>query len=211
MCAQYLTKNDTTQIHDFIDKIKKEDLISTASYDEGEMLAKFNLFSEDIQLQLAKCSIHIAVIGAGQKTFGQIKHNGQIMEIEEIFKDNNIKYNLGQNFKYESDMLSSRRLVRLFRYLISEFIKKTNKNSYLWRKYSDQNMDFSYICFPGAEHLVEKETEAIYLMSTYNNMDTLRNTKFLEKLERTYIARGIMTPEVFKQKLKEIKEKEDQI
>jgi hypothetical protein len=206
MCAQYLKKNDTTQISDFIDKIKTEDLISTVSYNEGEMLLKFNQYSEDVQIQLAKCAVHIAIIGSGQKTFGQIKHKNSVLEIEDIFKENNIKYNLGQNSKYDSDSLSSRRLVRLLRYLISEFIKKTGKTSYLWKKYSDQIEEYKHICFPGAEHLIEKESDAIYLMSTYNNLDSLKNTKFVEKIERTYIARGIMTPEVFKQKLKEINE-----
>jgi len=84
--------------------------------------------------------------------------------------------------------------VRLLRYHIQKFIIESNRPSYLWLKYSDRNKDFINICFPGGEHLVEKEIEAQYLINTYSVLDKSQNTFFIKRLERVFIARGILKP-----------------
>jgi len=49
-------------------------------------------------------------------------------------------------------------------------------------------------CFPGAEHIVETEEQAKYLLNTYMNLDAALGTKFQKRLERVYFARKILKP-----------------
>jgi len=50
------------------------------------------------------------------------------------------------------------------------------------------------ICFPGGEHLIENELEAMYMINTYKNIDLQIGTKFVDRLERIFIARRILLP-----------------
>jgi len=181
--------------------IKDTDLISADSYNEEEMLKKFNTIDKEGQQLLLKCAIHVSIIGSGNKTYGMVRNDkGNVVEIKDIFSKYNISYNKNINEKYDKDTLSSRRLVRLLRYHIQKFIRETNRPSYLWLKYSDTNKDMVDICFPGGEHLVETQEQAIYLLNTYKYLDSLINTKFQRRLERVFIARRILEPSFFTKK-----------
>jgi len=120
-----------------------------------------------------------------------------IVKLEDLFKRNNIKFNEKLNEKYNPSELSARRLVRLFRCQIKEFIVKTKRASYLYLKYSNKDEKYMHICFPGGEHLVKTEDEAIYLYGVYANLDMIQGTKFCQRLQRVYIARGILSPQFF--------------
>jgi len=96
---------------------------------------------------------------------------------------------------YAEDELSARRLIRLHRYNIQNFIKEQKKPSYLWTKYSIKKPEFSHCCFPGAEHLIENQDEALYLLDTYKNLDLRMNTKFCVRIQRVFIARNIFKPD----------------
>jgi len=75
-----------------------------------------------------------------------------------------------------------------------EFIKNSSRPSYLWLKYSTKDPKFMLICFPGAEHMVETKEEAMYLIETYKNLDSMMKTSFVIRLKRVFIARKIFTP-----------------
>jgi len=108
-----------------------------------------------------------------------IRNNeNKVFEIKDIFSKYNIVFNRNINEKYDKDTLSARRLVRLLRYHIQNFILKTNRPSYLWLKYSDKNKLMIPICFPGGEHLVENEEQAIYMLNTYKMLDINFKNKF---------------------------------
>jgi len=171
-----------------------EDLISADNYNEQKILLKIlNYQKDEIQL-LLRCAIQISIIGAGNKNYGFIRDlNGNVVEIVTIFDKYRILYNKNINERYKEDDLSARRLVRFFRLHIQKFIEKTNRPSYLWLKYSDKNVDYIRICFPGAEHLVTTKEEANYIMNAYKNLDRLLGTKFMTRLERVFIARGLYT------------------
>jgi len=174
---------------------KVDDLISADSYNEEMIMNKYNSIDDIGRMLLLRCSIHISIIGSGNKTYGSIRNEkGEVVEIKDIFNKYNILYNKSQNEKYEKDLLSARRLVRLLRYHIQKFINDTNRPSYLWLKYSDKNIKFISICFPGAEHLVETKEDALYLILTYKNLDIILKTKFVERIKRVYIARGLYSP-----------------
>jgi len=175
--------------------VKVDDLISADSYNEEEIVNRINQIDDEGKTLLLKCAIHIAIIGGGNKTFGSIRDKDtKVIEIKAIFDKYKVVYNKNINEKYDKSQLSARRLVRLFRVHVQKFILETNRPSYLWLKYSDRNNEMIRICFPGAEHLVENLDEAMYLINTYTNLDNVLNTKFAVRLERVFIARGILKP-----------------
>jgi len=178
--------------------VSNDDLISADSYNEEEIVKKFNTIDKLGQELLLKCAIHIAIIGSGNKTFGSIRNkDGEVIEIKNIFNKYIINYNKNQNEKYDKNTLSARRLVRLLRFHIKKFINENNRPSYLWLKYSSREKDMMSICFPGGEHLVENEQQAIYLLETYKGIDLSLKTQFCKRLERIFIARRILRPEYF--------------
>jgi len=192
---QYLGSVDLLKVIPLVE-VHVDDLISADSYNETELLAKFNLLDKGAKELLIKCAIHISIIGSGNKTYGSIRHGNEVLEIKSIFAKYGIVYNKNINEKYEKNQLSARRLVRLLRFHIQQFIKQSKRPSYLWLKYSDRDPDMMDICFPGGEHLVENIKQAEYLLNTYKNLDAILNTKFKQRLERVYIARGIIKPTV---------------
>jgi len=151
--------------------------------------------SSDVKHLLYKAALQLAIIGFGNKNYGSIRvSDTEIIQLKDLFDKYNIKYNEKIGAKYAEDDLSARRLLRLFRYQIQEFILKTKRPSYLWLKYSDKNLKFMDVCFPGGEHLVENKEQALHVAKTYNKLDEIMKTKFIERLRRVYIARNLFTP-----------------
>jgi len=192
---QYLDK-DTLLNEIKYNKIEITDLISNDSYHEQMITDKFNSFSSDVQGLLLKCAIHIAIIGYGNRTYGMIRDNeGNVVSIQSIFDKYKICYNKNLNEKYDKDTISARRLIRLLRYHIQRFILETGRPSYLWLKYSNKDLTKMSICFPGGEHLVTTIEDANYILNTYKVLDSLLGTRFVSRLRRVFIARGICPPE----------------
>jgi len=199
---QYLTKNDLTKTINYIN-VKPEDLGSTDTYNESKILQNYKALPLEGQELVYKAAIQLAIIGYGNKNYGFIRINdNEVITLDQIFKKYNIKFMEQQNSKYDDSSLSARRLTRLFRYHTSEFIITTNRPSYLYLKYSDKNPKYMAICFPGGEHLVETKDQALYLYQTYKNLDNIMNTKFCQRLQRIYIARGIIEPQFFAEQVK---------
>jgi len=193
---QYLDKTELLKNVPYHD-ISSEELVSADSYNEEEIMRKFVSFDKNTQELLLKCAIHVSVIGSGNKTFGSIRdkvNSNNVFEIKTILDKFGILYNKNINEKYQKDALSIRRLVRLLRYHIQKFIETNNRPSYLWLKYSDRDKTMMNICFPGGEHLIENIEQAKYLLNTYKILDKNLNTKFQVRLERVFIARGIIKP-----------------
>jgi len=190
---QYLGEKELLENIDYFD-VKDTDLISSDSYNEEEIMKKFNLFDKKAKELLLKCAIHIAVIGYGNKTFGMIRDGDKVYDISALFSNYGIVYNRNINEKYEKDTLSARRLVRLLRYHIQKFIIQTGRPSYLWLKYSDKDKSSIPYCFPGGEHLVKTDIEAIYMMKVYSNLDVIFGSRFQIRLQRVFVARGLLRP-----------------
>jgi hypothetical protein len=191
--AQYLGKKELLKISDST-LVDVNDLLTRDTYDEFKLTEKLKKFDKDVLIQLLKCAIQIAIVGAGKNSYGSIKHGGKEIELTEIFSRNNISYKNSEQSKLEDDELTPRRLVRLFRYQIQDFIKRTNKSSYLFRKYDlIKDSSMIHIVFPGAEHLVENEKEYKYLFEVYRNLDNNFEIKSFEnRFNRVMIARGII-------------------
>jgi len=195
---QYLDKEKLIEKIPYIN-INPSDLGSTDTYNETKIVEKYLDRNDNEKLLLYKCALQLAIVGYGNKTYGFVRTNNDKVEtVEEIFKRNNVKFSEKLNAKYDDGELSARRLIRLFRHQIQNFINVNNKPSYLWNKYASKiEKKYIDICFPGGEHLVKTPEEAEFLLNTYGNLDNIMNTKFRHRLQRVFIARGILSPNYF--------------
>lgn len=173
------------------------DLISSDSYDETKIINKIKSFDEDGQCLMQLVAIHIAIIGSGNKSYGSVRYKERVYDINNIFNQYHIKSNNIIQSKLEPDDLTPRRLVRLFRHHVKDFIKRNNRASYLWLKYSDHNPKTMMFIYPGSEHIIEDELEYLELIKVYNEIDKRMNTKFFIRLQRVGIARGVLKPQKF--------------
>jgi hypothetical protein len=191
--AQYLEKTELLKVVEQ-SKIDVNDLVTQDSYDEGMLVNKLKKMDKDELTLLLKASIQIAIVGAGNNNYGSIMNNGKEIALTDIFNRNNVEYRNSKDTKLVSDQLTARRLNRLFRFQIQDFIKRTGRSSYLYRKYDYvKNPKMIHIVFPGAEHVVEKEEEVKYLFQVYKNLDEKLNiTSFKERFNRVLIARNVL-------------------
>jgi len=180
-------------------EVKPEDLGTTDTYHEEKILKKYLAYDKDVQILIYKAAIQLAIVGYGKKNYGFIRINDQkTLQLTELFDNLKIKHMENQNSKYNDDDLSARRLLRLFRLPIKKFIETYQRPSYLWLKYANkENLGFMSICYPGSEHLIKTKEEAYFLLETYGQLDTVQNTKFRLRLQRVFIARGLLNPEYF--------------
>jgi len=180
-------------------KVTKDDLGSTDTYHEEKILKKYLSYDPIAQELIYKSAIQLAIIGYGKKNYGFIRlDDKQTITLVELFKKYNIRFLEPINAKYSDDELSARRLLRLFRYQIQKFIIENNRPSYLWFKYADKSkLEMVSICFPGGEHLIETQEQGLFLLETYGRLDVQQNTKFRQRLQRIFIARGIFDPSFF--------------
>jgi len=167
-----------------------DDLISIDSYNETAILNKVLTYSPEEQKILYQISLQVAIIGVGNRNYGKIKINGEVVDMITILKKMQLSYNKNQNSLYKEDELSPRRLTRLFRAHISDYIQKTKRPSYLWFKYSNKDQKYVSICFPGGEYLDLTKEEYKYLYELYSNVDARLNTTFKTRIERIALVRG---------------------
>jgi len=196
--GQYLGKDI---LIDNIPKIKvtKDDLGSTDTYHEEKILNKYLSYDQTAKELIYKSAIQLAIIGYGKKNYGFIRLDDKsTITLVELFNKYKIRFLDPINAKYNDDELSARRLLRLFRYQIQKFIVENNRPSYLWFKYADKSkLEMMSICFPGGEHLIETQEQGVFLLETYGRLDVQQNTKFRQRLQRVFIARGIFDPSFF--------------
>jgi len=196
--GQYLSKdilvNNIPKVN-----VTADDLGSTDTYHEEKILKKYLSYDSNAKELIYKSAIQLAIIGYGKKNYGFIKLDDKnTITLIELFKKYNIRFLDPINTKYSDDELSARRLLRLFRYQIQKFIIENNRPSYLWFKYADKsNVNMVSICFPGGEHLIETQEEGLFLLNTYGKLDVAQGTKFRQRLQRVFIARGIFDPSFF--------------
>jgi hypothetical protein len=191
--SQYLDRKTLSKLVDQ-SQINVDDLVTKDSYDEGLLQQKLSKFKKEDLTLLLKATIQIAIVGAGGNNYGSIKHEGAELQVTDIYNKLGIEYRNSQNAKLDSDQLTARRLNRLFRYQVQDFIKRTGRSSYLFRKYDlVKDPKMVHIVFPGAEHLVESKDEIDYLFQVYKNLDNqLKITSFCERFNRVLIARNLL-------------------
>jgi hypothetical protein len=185
--GQYLTGD---QIQELLGEIDLSDfeLVRMDSYSDQAIYETIKKTKKEKELLCS--AIQTAVVGMGNKKYGAASLNGEIVDIEKLYKECNVKVKLDLGSVLQPGDLTGRRLQRFFRKQISDYIKKTGVASYLWRKYSDHNEKYKHLVFPGAEHFVESEDELLYLFEVYKALDHRLNIKITERIQRVYNARG---------------------
>jgi len=108
--------------------ISPTELGGSDTYHEEKILKKVLSYPKnDIEL-LLKSAIQIAIIGSGGKNLGFVYNKDKsVVDLKLLYTNLKVKHGLVQNSKLEDDDLTPRRLVRLFRYQIRNFIIKNSK------------------------------------------------------------------------------------
>lgn len=165
------------------------ELIRNDSY--SDKAVSVTIKKTKMEKELLCCAIQTAVVGMGNKTYGKVKINNKEHSIDDIYKKAGVKTRLDQGAKLEEGDLTGRRIQRFYRKYIYNFIKKTEAQPYLWRKYTTQKEQYRHCCFPGAEHCLTDKDEIAYLLSAYKRLDEVQGTQFVERMIRVFAARGI--------------------
>jgi hypothetical protein len=186
--GQYLTSAEIQKLIGDID-ISDMELVRTDSYSDSDIFTTIKKTGH--QKELLCSAIQTAIVGMGNKKYGSVAMSDKIVDIEELYKKCNVKVKLELGSNLAPGDLTGRRLQRFFRKQISDYILKSGVASYLWRKYSDQNDKYKHLVFPGAEHLVDKEDEILYLLATYKQLDNRLGTQITDRISRVLNARGL--------------------
>jgi len=187
--GQYLTGEEIQRLIGQID-LSDLELVRMDSYSDSDV---FNTVKKTgKQKELLCTAIQTSIVGIGNKKYGSVSVNGDLIDIEKLYKECGVKVKLELGAVLNPGDLTGRRLQRFFRKQISDYISRTGQASYLWRKYSTHNEDMKHIVFPGAEHMVEHKSEVAYLYDTYQELDRRLGTHIAERIQRVLNARGII-------------------
>jgi hypothetical protein len=190
MTEQYLSKE---QLKEIINVSDFEDLkvVSRDSYSDMEICKTIQ--RKKAMKPLLYCAIQTAIVGYGNKTYGEFELHGEKVDVKSLFKEFGVKDELQQSARLELGDLTPRRLQRFFRVQIKEFLEQNKEVSpYLWKKYSDHNDKHRTISFPGAESLVEDQSDALYLLKIYEELDSRLGVNITERLKRVLFARKMI-------------------
>ena len=164
-------------------------LMSQDSYNETAVGIKILKTGQVQTLLLA--TLNIAIVGMGNRKYGTFKFKNEIIEIAKVFTDCNVRIRLQANTVLSDDELTVQRLCRFFRHHIRDYLVTTGQTSYLFRKYTPHERQYSPICFRGAEYLEDlEEGQIIYLGNAFSRMDQLLNTDFAGRFGRIRLAQA---------------------
>jgi len=165
-------------------------LISVDTYSDNEI---WKAILATGKAELLLCSaIQMCVVGFGNKVYGSFKFHNKDYDIQQLFKESGVKCDLNLSAKIGPSELTPRRLQRFFRFQVYRFLEMNSSvMPYLWRKYSERDIRFRSITFPGAESLITEKDEIDYLLSTYKFLDERSNTKISDRVCRVLEARGL--------------------
>jgi hypothetical protein len=199
----------------YLKKSQLESLVPVQDYSDLKVLSQDSYSDHEIWKTIVRknavkmllyCAIQTAIVGFGNKTFGEFEYNGERVNVKALYKEYGVKDDLMLSAKIEPGDLTPRRLQRFFRVQIHNYLKTHPEVSpYLWKKYSSLESEYRAITFPGAESFVETSNEGKYLLRTYKELDQRAETKITERIQRVLLARNILKIS----EVKEILEEED--
>jgi len=172
------------------------EVISNDTINEENLLKVIseNTYKEE----LFAASLQMAIIGFGNRQYQNYKYRGEIKLLSDLFKRTGVRYNNSSKEKFDTDVLTPRRLLRLFRFQINKYLQDNSSvASYLFIKYNSSNVGMRSICFPGGEHLVSTQDEADYIYEAYKKLDESllsRNLQsgVIERIKRVLLARSFV-------------------
>jgi len=165
--------------------------MSQDTYNESQVVEAIVKTKKPFELQMA--AINMSCIGYGGKRYGQFKLKEEVVDIALLLKGVGVRLALEKDTKLNENELTPQRLCRAFRNHTREYIHKHGFETYLFRKYSDHNVQYAQICFRGSEYLDNlTKDEVDYLLVLYAKMDIERGTKIAERVKRVFQAKGYM-------------------
>jgi len=142
---------------------------------------------------LMMCALQTAIVGYGNKTYGEFKMNDESVDVKSLYKEFGVKDDLKQSARLDPGDLTPRRLQRFYRQHIKKYLESNDEvYPYLWKKYSVRDDRFRTVTFPGAESLVTNKEEAKFLLETYGELDLRLGTNIKERINRVLIARKVL-------------------
>mmetsp|Transcript_32957 Transcript_32957/g.45245 ORF Transcript_32957/g.45245 Transcript_32957/m.45245 type:complete len:187 (+) Transcript_32957:105-665(+) len=163
--------------------------LSQDTYDEREIIKTVSSVDANACYAVA---LQFALVGIVNGNFGFCKFNEKTVSIKELMDKNKILYRTSQDKenKLEPGDLTPKRLARLFRLYISNYIKETGQTSFLFYKYNPKGAHPEY-CFPTAEYLVTQE-ESTDLLIAYETLDKVleKGTNFHHRVSRIVAVRS---------------------
>lgn len=168
------------------------ELLTTDSYSDEQILKSIQRTKSFELLMLS--AIQTAVVGFGNKNYGQMKYKNEIIDICELYKILGVKTDLSFKSVIAPDILTPRRLQRFFRFEIRKYLELHDGiYTYLFKKYSSHNEAFRCCTYPGAESLVTDKSEAENLLETYVILDKKVGSNITDRIIRVLSSRGIFS------------------
>jgi len=187
--AKYLSEDQITALLGEVQVPENFMPMSQDSYNEALIASKIQKMKSPVDLLMA--SINMAIVGYGNQKYGNYRQGDDVVNLTKVFVSYNIKFNNPKSALLRDDDLTPQRLCRFYRFHIRKYILQSRSQSYLFRKYSDRNPDFSHICFRGAEYIEDLSVEqASYLLNATLNMDAKLGTNISERVIRVFEAKG---------------------
>jgi hypothetical protein len=164
--------------------------MSQDSYNEAAIIEAIKATGRVQELMC--CAINMACIGYGNKRFGNYKLNNLIKEIQPILQACGVKIALTQNAKLAEADLTPQRLCRAFRQHIRKYLlDHPNFNTYMFKKYSDQDIRFRTVLFRGAEYLDSLNAEEVEsILQAYGRMEDKFKLNMSDRVIRVFQAKG---------------------
>jgi hypothetical protein len=165
-------------------------LVSKTSYDEAELVEKILASGEAENLQLI--AIQLATKGWGNKDLGKFYNiDGQEVDIKTKLQACGFKLFQPEGQKLDKGDLTVGRLIRVFRFHISLYLKETGTKSFLILKYGTPSYRKWYEIFPFAEYFIEDQESIAELTACYTEMDEVNETTFVDRLTSVFRARQV--------------------
>jgi len=131
-------------------------------------------------------------VGWGNKEYGNVEIDEDELNIKDFFLEEGVKFMNTQNSKLKPEDVTPNRLIRIFRFDISDRLEDTGETSFLYNKYAPVGFECNtFNIFPGAEHLVTEFNDIAVLLECYKGMDLRNGTDFEGKAKIVFKARGL--------------------
>jgi len=165
---KYINEDTAAQLN--IRNIESYEIVSNDTINEEDLLK--TVLAGSYKDELFAASLQMAIVGFGGRQFQNYKYRGEIKNLNDLFRRAGVRFNNDQQEKFDTNILTPRRLIRIFRYQIKNYLERhTDIASYLFLKYNSNDMSMRSICFAGGEHLVETQNQADYILNAYKNLD----------------------------------------
>jgi len=185
---KYLTELEIDAIIGEVNLSPGYSTMSQDSYNET-LIAEAILKTEKVN-ELLECTINLAVVGFGNKKYGNYRINDQIIDIATVLRNNGVKLNNASGAQLKEDDLTPNRLCRFFRHKIRKYLTNTKVSSYIFRKYTTRDVQYANICFRGAEYLEDLSIDQFnYLLSATGRLDAKLGTNVSERIRRVHEAK----------------------